>query len=345
MGLLLSTSIAIILTKFQLQLQLIVKIFRLFKPEKLKISAGVNIIPPQGWTENWFPLTFSYRWSMIISMSQKGFVPLIYIIILILIGGGIIGVGLYIKNSSSKVNNTSNPAPVLFDSTPSPQITSSPSPSSKPTPKPVVVVSPSTIPIISPTPMPVSIPTPAPVAKVTCTINASVSEGWSPASVYFSYTASDQSRVTGSSWDLDGDGTWESETSTPNWTYKDVKSYEAKLKLKLADGSYSDICSKTITVKPPSITCNINADVTSGKAPLAVNFTYGAELHGVSDDYVTIVQWDFNGDGAWDTPYDYLSQHPPVYTFSNPGNYTAKMHLKTNKGVETDICTKSITVN
>ena len=84
--------------------------------------------------------------------------------------------------------------------------------------------------------------------------------------------------------------------------------------------------------------------MTSGSAPLAVNFYYGADFRG-TNDYVTDVQWDFNGDGNWDTPYDYSSQNPPAYTFSSPGNYTSKMHLKTHNGAETDICTKNITVN
>lgn len=265
----------------------------------------------------------------------------IVIIVILLISSGAAGGFFYNKNKTSEANNTNItdyttfPSPILLSPTPLPSI--------KPANKPIKTASPILTPTIKKSPSP--IPTPTLIPKITCTINASVTSGWSPVGVYFSYSSSDQSRVTGSQWDLDGDGTWESETNTPNFIYKDVKSYEAKLKLKLSDGSYSDVCSKTITVNPPRVICSINADVSSGSAPLAVNFIYGASFYGVSDDYVTDVQWDFNGDGTWDTLYDYSSQHPPVYTFSNPGNYTAKMHLKTNKGTETDLCTKSITVN
>lgn len=277
-------------------------------------------------------------------MYQKGFVPIIYIIAIVVISGGILGGFLYLKNNTSKIDSPS-PSPASIGLTPSPKITTSPLPSATPSYKPAKKALPAAP--ISPTPTKIS-PSPAPTAssapKITCTINTSVSSGWSPVGVYFSYSASDQSRVTGTEWDLDGDGKWESETSTPNWIYKDVNSYEAKLRLKLSDGSYSETCSKTITVNPPSITCSINASVVSGPAPLAVNFIYSASFYG-TNDYVTDVQWDFNGDGTWDTPYDYSSQNPPAYTFSNPGNYTAKMHLKTHNGVETDICTKSITVN
>lgn len=272
-------------------------------------------------------------------MYQKGFVPIIYIIAILVISSGILGGFLYLKNNTGKIDNPS-PSPASL-----PENTASPSPSAtlsyKPakTAKPAATISPTPTNKISPTPAPTS-----PAPKITCTINTSVSSGYSPVGVYFSYSPSHQSGVTGTEWDLDGDGKWESETSTPNWIYKDVKSYEAKLRLKLSDGSYSETCSKTITVNPPSVTCSINASVVSGPAPLAVDFIYGASFYG-TNDYVTDVQWDFNGDGTWDTPYDYSSQNPPAYTFSNPGNYTAKMHLKTHNGVETDICTKSITVN
>lgn len=277
-------------------------------------------------------------------MSQKGFAPIIYIIVILLMSGGILGGFFYIKNNTGKSNNTPYPSPALFSSTPSPKITSSPSPARTSIDKPTKTISPSPTPKISPSSVPTSVPTPAPLPKVTCTINTQASSGWSPVWISFSYSSSDQSRVAGQEWDLDGNGTWESAASDTSWIYKDVGSYEAKLRLKLSDGSYSDTCNKTITVNPPQITCNINANVTSGSAPLAVDFIYGAIFKG-TDDYVTDVQWDFNGDGTWDTAYDYSSQHPPVYTFPNPGNYTAKMHLKTHNGVETDICTKSITVN
>lgn len=275
-------------------------------------------------------------------MYQKGFIPVIYIIAIVLIAGGILGRSFYINNVN-KTNNVPDSSPLLSSPSPLSQVSTTPSSSNISVYKPIKTTSPTTTP--TPKTSPILTPSPTPFPKITCNISTDLSSGWSPLNIHFSYSASDQSKVTGSQWDLDGDGNWESETSTPNFVYKDIKSYEAKLKLKLSDGSYSETCSKTITVNSPRVTCSINADVTSGQAPLSVSFVYGASFYGVTDDYVTEVQWDFNGDGTWDTPYDYSSQHPPVYTFVNPGSYTAKMHLKSKKGVETDICTKSITVN
>lgn len=273
-------------------------------------------------------------------MNQKGFIPIIYIIVILLVLGGILGSLFYSKD---KTNNT--PAP-------SPQLQISPSPSSStaneqkiissiPTPAPTQI--PTSTPVI-PSSTPTQTSTPAP--KVTCAINTDMSSGWAPLNVHFSYSASDQSKVTAQEWDLDGNGTWESEQSNTNWVYNDAKSYEAKLRLKLSNGGYSDICSKTIVVNSPRVDCQINADVTSGPAPLTVKFVYGASFYGFTEDnYVTDVQWDFNGDGTWDTSYDSSSQQPPPYTYSTPGSYTVKMHLKSFQGSESEICTKNITVN
>lgn len=106
----------------------------------------------------------------------------------------------------------------------------------------------------------------------------------------------------------------------------------------------------TVTPQPPTPTpvppviCNINIDKSNGPAPLTVTFVYSASYI-QSDGYVTNVQWDFNGDGNWDTPYDTSSQHPAPYTFSSSGNYTPRMHLQTQGGRESSVCTTSITVN
>ncbi len=277
-------------------------------------------------------------------ISQKGFAPIIYIIIgIVVLTGGFASFQFISKNNTTQTN-TPSPSPILLS--PPPESTSSALPSvpvsSKPTqkPKPIISVKPS--PTAKASSSSSSVPTQA--SKVTCNINTNVSSAWSPMTVYFSYSSSDQGKVTGQEWDLDGNGTWESQNSNTDWTYKDVGNYNAKLRLKLSTGGYSDTCSKTITVNSPKVTCNINASTTSGQSPLTVNFVYGAYFYG-TNDYVTDVQWDFNGDGTWDTPYDYDSQHPAPYTYSTPGNYTAKMHLKTHNGMETDVCTSNITVN
>lgn len=269
-------------------------------------------------------------------MKEKGFTP-VAIIIIVLILGGLAGGFFYNRNK----NTISDSLTASIAPSPSTQATPSATPTKIITNNVATKTTPTPTPKATSTPT----PTPTPLSKVTCTINTQATSGWPPVWITFSYSSSDQSRVATQEWDLDGNGTWESVNRDTDWTYKDVGSYEAKLRLKLSDGNYSETCSKTITVNAPQVTCAVNASPGSGPAPLAVDFVYGAEFHNTGDDYVTDVQWDFNGDGTWDTPYNSDSQHPPVYTFSNPGSYTAKMHLKTHEGKETEICTKSITVN
>lgn len=105
----------------------------------------------------------------------------------------------------------------------------------------------------------------------------------------------------------------------------------------------------------PRVVCQVCAEVSggcssskSGTAPLTISFVYAASWYNTpsgSNDYVTNVQWDFNGDGSWDTAYDTANQHPAPYTYSQSGNYTPRMHLQTNNGLESDICTGNIVVN
>lgn len=98
-------------------------------------------------------------------------------------------------------------------------------------------------------------------------------------------------------------------------------------------------------VPSPKVICEVHASTSSGTSPLSVTFTYGAAFYNTNNDYVSDVQWDFNGDGTWDTAYDTANQHPSPYTFTQFGVYYAKMHLKTHNGLESDACSTSITVN
>lgn len=94
----------------------------------------------------------------------------------------------------------------------------------------------------------------------------------------------------------------------------------------------------------PEGTCSINADPSSGDAPLSVQFAYGASYQS-SDNYVTAVQWDFDGDGSWDTDMAYAEVNKrPTYEY-NSGTHTVRMHLQLVSGYVTDVCTLEITVS
>ncbi len=93
------------------------------------------------------------------------------------------------------------------------------------------------------------------------------------------------------------------------------------------------------------VTCEVHTSSISGSnAPVTVTFYYGASWSVQTNDYVTEVQWDFNGDGQWDTSYDVSQQHPAPHTYNTAGTYDVKMHLRTHNGLESGICTQAILV-
>ncbi|MBN1168645.1 hypothetical protein JXA63_02025 [Candidatus Woesebacteria bacterium] len=87
-------------------------------------------------------------------------------------------------------------------------------------------------------------------------------------------------------------------------------------------------------------TCSIVTDTSSGSTPLTVNFIYSV-YGGISGHYVDGIQWDFDGDGTWDTDFSFNGNL--FHTYTNPGSYTAKMHAQFSNGFITSVCTKPIT--
>ena len=104
----------------------------------------------------------------------------------------------------------------------------------------------------------------------------------------------------------------------------------------------SNDCSGTVNIitenNPP--TCSLSADPSSGSAPLTTTFSMG-----VSDSDGTISSWklDINNDG--NAEYS-GSGNPPtskIYTYNNPGEYTAKLTVWDNDGATgTDTTTVSV---
>lgn len=75
-----------------------------------------------------------------------------------------------------------------------------------------------------------------------------------------------------------------------------------------------------------------------GKAPFRV-FLVGTEKQGQYGG-ISGFQWDFTGDGKWDTS---ATKEPQNYTFELPGEYNVKMLVVDEKN-NTQTCVKTITV-
>ena len=164
----------------------------------------------------------------------------------------------------------------------------------------------------------------APVADFTGTPTS----GLPPLSVAF--TDLSQNTVTTWAWDF-GDGNI-STSQNPLNNYSDPGIYTVKLTVSGPGGSNSITKTDYIQVNYFPPTADFTADVTSGVAPLTVNFT------DMSLDSVNTWSWDF-GDGNTST-----EQHPQnVYT--DPGMYTVSLTVTGPGGSDSHSKTDYITVN
>ncbi|MBL7069193.1 MAG: PKD domain-containing protein [Candidatus Omnitrophica bacterium] len=149
-------------------------------------------------------------------------------------------------------------------------------------------------------------------------------------------------------WDFDGKGTYDwSSTITGNVTYwyTELGTHLAALRVTNNKGYVSTRgVSVSITqadlgaaFTPPE-TSGVSASVISGQAPLTVSFTGSASDPG---GYVAGYQWDFNGDGEYDTYSE--SSGNITYTYSEAGKYQPTFKVTDNDGL-TDTATLAIEV-
>jgi len=133
------------------------------------------------------------------------------------------------------------------------------------------------------------------------------------------------------------DGNWQQATGTSSWSYSwDTTLYsngEHTIYARAFDGTdYSNIASVNVTVNngnsPP--TCSLNADPTSGEAPLTVTFSITA-----SDPDGSIASWQLDVDNDGAAEYS-SSGNPPStlqHTYNDEGVYTAVLSVTDNEGV------------
>ncbi len=104
----------------------------------------------------------------------------------------------------------------------------------------------------------------------------------------------------------------------------------------------------TTSTQPQSTqknTCEIN--VIYGKLdgsssdPYLVTLVYSFPSH--NNTYMTGAQWDFDGNGTWDT--DLKQANGTIeHTFNGGGNYNVRLQLQDSGGTMTDVCTKTINI-
>lgn len=95
------------------------------------------------------------------------------------------------------------------------------------------------------------------------------------------------------------------------------------------------------TVPPrsnPGLSCAIVARATNEGVPQTYNLIYSASNMG-GDNYVTGIQWDYNGDGNWDSDLS-LNNGNVNYTYSARGIYTIRMKIQTRNGSTAECSTQ-----
>ncbi|WP_230669779.1 PKD domain-containing protein [Methanosarcina barkeri] len=170
----------------------------------------------------------------------------------------------------------------------------------------------------------------APVAG----FSATPTSGNAPLTVNFT----DQSTNTPTSWLWDfGDNSTDTEQN-PSHVYASAGNYTVNLTVANADGSDSEVKTECIVVSEPlsgAPVANFTANVTSGTAPLTVQFT---DLS--SGDGITSWAWDFDSDGTVDS-----NETNPSHIYNSTGTYTVSLTVTGDGGSDTETKTNYITVS
>jgi parallel beta-helix repeat protein len=172
----------------------------------------------------------------------------------------------------------------------------------------------------------------APTVGPLAAFSADFTHGNAPFTVNFS----DQSSHTPTTWawDFNNDGTIDSSVQNPSFTYTKAGTYTVKLIAGNTAGSDDEIKTGYIVVAAVTPVAAFTADVTSGIAPLTVNFT------DQSTNNPTTWAWDFNNDNVVDS-----AVQNPSYVYTSAGSYSVKLLVSNTAGSDFILKTAYIVVS
>ena len=167
-----------------------------------------------------------------------------------------------------------------------------------------------------------------------------VTGGEVPVTVNFdaSFSQDTDGEIVSYEWDLLGDGNFAAPVAVSNAShdYTQTGNYLVRMRVTDNEGG-SSIAESLISVTPvvnnEAPVADLQADKTSGTAPLQVNF----DGSGSSDPDGSIVkyEWDLDGNGSFETDTGLVDNVPSV--FPDPGSYDIKLRVTDNQGsVDTD---------
>jgi PKD repeat protein len=133
-------------------------------------------------------------------------------------------------------------------------------------------------------------------------------------------------------WDFTNDSSTDSTAKNPEYTYTSAGTYTVKLTVTNSAGSSS--ATALIIVQDGPVAA-FTADITSGVAPLTVQFTDGS-----TGTAPLTYEWDFNNDGLIDS-----TVKNPSYEYADTGIYTVKLTVRNAIGSDEEVKMDYITVN
>jgi len=165
--------------------------------------------------------------------------------------------------------------------------------------------------------------TPEPVLPV-AKFNSNVSSGYAPLDVEFTDSSENADEWY---WDFENDGTVDSTDRNTTHTYSSAGTYTVNLTVRNGNGTNSTFGTITALSTPEPVlpVANFSSNVSSGYAPLSVQFTD-------SSKNATSWNWDFN-DGSSSTKKN------PLHTFYKSGTYTVNLTVRNVNGTDYKLAT------
>ncbi|MFA7062095.1 MAG: PKD domain-containing protein [Pedobacter sp.] len=166
------------------------------------------------------------------------------------------------------------------------------------------------------------------------TASAQPSNGQVPLTVAFSASATDNEGIATYEWDFEGDGVYDlSSTTTGNAsrTYTIVGTYTPRLRVtdKMGASTVYSVPATEVQAAPVgSPTITLNANPSTGNAPLAISFSSTINNNGGS----AIVKYeiDFNGDGTYD--FTSTTTGSSSYSYTAAGTYFPRLRVTNAAG-------------
>jgi len=168
----------------------------------------------------------------------------------------------------------------------------------------------------------------------TASASASPSNGPVPLTVVLACSGQTKNgSITQWEWDFDGDGVYDSSSTasgTVSHVYDSVGEYSARCRVTDSAGLTGVSGEINSLVRPRPVgspTVTASASITSGTAPVTVNFNGTAS----DDGSIALYEWDFDGDGV----YDYVSTVSPAigHVYQSGGIFAATLRVTDDAGL------------